>query len=77
MAMNLSNLTSRMTPKMKMYTVVGAAVVGVLTVLWITMGGSQKGPEQRWNPKTDKQVNVITNDNQKNMGLDAMAGRIK
>lgn len=77
MAMNLSNLTSRMTPKMKMYTVVGAAVVGVLAVLWITMGGSQKGPEQRWNPKTDKQVNVITNDNQKNMGLDAMAGRIK
>ena len=77
MAMNLSNLTSSMTPKMKMYTVVGAAVVGVLAVLWITMGGSQKGPEQRWNPKTDKQVNVITNDNQKNMGLDAMAGRIK
>ena len=77
MAMNLSNLTSRMPPKMKMYTVVGAAVVGVLVVLYATMGGGQKGPEQRWNPKTDKQVNVITNDNQKNMGLDAMAGRIK
>ena len=75
--MAVKNILSRMTPRTKQWSAVGCAVAALVGVIYLTTGGRSSGPEQRWNPKTDKQVNVITNDNNKNMGLDAMAGRIK
>lgn len=71
------NLFENLSPKTKQYVVIGALSVAVVGVLWVIAGGNQQGPTERYNPKTDKEVNVITNSNQKNMGLDAMAGRIK
>ena len=71
------NLFNNLSPKTKQYLVVGTLAAVLLGVVWVIVGGSQKGPTERYNPKTDKEVNVITNSNQKNMGLDAMAGRIK
>lgn len=73
----LNNLMAGMTPKAKQYTIIGIVATVFLGAIYLVSGGSSKGPEVRWNPKTDRQVNVLTNDNQKNMGLDAMAGRIK
>ena len=77
MALNLSNFTSKLSPKAKQGCVIGLAVTALVGALCVTLGTDKRGPQVRWNEKTDKQVSVITNDNQKFMGVDAMAGRIK
>lgn len=75
--MPMNDLLSRMSPRAKQLCAIALAAAGLVGAILVTMGGRPSGPEERWNPKTDKQVNVITNDNNKNLGLDAMAGRIK
>ena len=75
--MPMNDLLSRMSPRAKKLCAIALAAAGLVGAILVTMGGRPSGPEERWNPKTDKQVNVITNDNNKNLGLDAMAGRIK
>lgn len=59
------NLFNNLSPKTKQYLVVGTLAAVLLGVVWVIVGGSQKGPTERYNPKTDKEVNVITNSNQK------------
>lgn len=73
----MNSLLTKMSPKAKQLSAIALAATALLGGIVLTIGTDSGGPEERWNPKTDKQVNVITNDNNKNMGLDAMAGRIK
>ncbi|WP_443743207.1 TrbI/VirB10 family protein [Sutterella sp.] len=75
MAVNFS--TAKLSPRMKQLSVIALAVAVLGGVLYLSLAGSNSGPETRLNPKTDKQVNVITDQNNKNLGLEAMAGRIK
>ena len=77
MAVNVSNFLAKMSPRAKQLSVVACAVAVLGGVLYISLAGTEQGPETRWNKKTDKQINVITDQSNKNMGLEAMAGRIK
>lgn len=77
MALNLSNSFARLSPRTKQIAVITAAILALGSALYISVGSTDSGPETRWNKATDKQVSVITDQNNKNMGLEAMAGRIK
>ena len=77
MAFNLSSALARMSPRAKQLSVVAIAIAALGGVLYLSLAGTEKGPETRYNKRTDKQINVITDANNKNMGLEAMAGRIK
>ena len=77
MALNLANSFKNLTPKQKQMGLIGGAVA-VLAILLIGFTDSSEPQKKvRWNPKTDKTVSVITDQNTKNLGLEAMAGRIK
>lgn len=77
MAFNLSSALARMSPRAKQLSVVAIAIAALGGVLYLSLAGTEKGPETRYNKRTDKQINVITDANNKNMGLEAMAGRIQ
>lgn len=77
MALNISNAFARLSPKARQNTVIVAAVIALGVVLYISLGGTESGPTTRWNAATDKQISVITDQSNKNLGLEAMAGRIK
>lgn len=77
MALNLSNSFARLSPRTKQIAVITAAILALGSALYISVGSTDSGPATRWNKATDKQVSVITDQNNKNMGLEAMAGRIK
>lgn len=77
MAFNMSNYLSKMSPRTKQVVVVALAVLGLGVVLYFSLVGTKQTTEERWNKKTDTQVNVITDSSNKNLGLEAIAGRIK
>ena len=77
MAFNMTNALAKMSPRTKQLSVIALAVAALGGVLYLSLAGTEEGVKERWNTKTDKQVNVITDQSNKNMGLEAMAGRIK
>lgn len=76
MALNISSTWSSLSGKNKQALVIVGALAAFVGVLYLVTKDDDSQRE-RWNPKTDQQVNVITNNNQKNLGLDALAGRIR
>lgn len=77
MTFNMTNALAKMSPRTKQLSVIALAVAALGGVLYLSLAGTEEGVKERWNAKTDKQVNVITDQSNKNMGLEAMAGRIK
>lgn len=77
MVFNMTNALAKMSPRTKQLSVIALAVAALGGVLYLSLAGTEEGVKERWNTKTDKQVNVITDQSNKNMGLEAMAGRIK
>lgn len=77
MAFNVTNALAKMSPRTKQLSVIALAVAALGVVLYASLKGSEPSTMERWNKKTDTQVNVITDSSNKNMGLEAMAGRIK
>ena len=77
MAFNVTNALAKMSPRTKQLSVIALAVAALGVALYASLKGSEPGTMERWNKKTDTQVNVITDSSNKNMGLEAMAGRIK
>lgn len=77
MALNLSNAFARFSPRTKQIAVIALAIGALGTALYVSVDSTEIGPETRWNRNTDKQVSVITDQNNKNLGIDALAGRIK
>lgn len=75
--MNISNALAKMTPRQKQIGTIAIAIAALGLALYISLGGNKDIREERYNKQTDKNVNVITNANNKNMGVDALAGRIK
>lgn len=73
----MTNALAKMSPRTKQLSVIALAVAALGGVLYLSLVGTEEGVKERWNAKTDKQVNVITDQSNKNMGLEAMAGRIK
>lgn len=77
MAINLTNALAKLSPRTKQLSVIALAVAALGGVLYLSLVGTEPDVEERWNKKTDRQVNVITDSSNKNLGLEAMAGRIK
>ena len=77
MAVNFSNGFAKMSPRARQLTVIALAAAALGGVLYLSLVGTEQGPQERWNKKTDVQVNVITDKSNKNMGIEAMAGRIQ
>lgn len=77
MAINITNALAKLSPRTKQLSVIALAVAALGGVLYLSLTGSETGTETRYNKKTDKQINVITDQSNKNLGLEAMAGRIK
>lgn len=77
MAFNVTNALAKMSPRTKQLTVIAVAIGVLCGILYASLKGTEPTMQERWNKKTDTQVNVITDSSNKNMGLEAMAGRIK
>lgn len=77
MAFNVTNALAKMSPRTKQLSVIALAVAVLGGILYASLKGTEPTTQERWNKKTDTQVNVITDSSNKNMGLEAMAGRIK
>lgn len=77
MALNISSSFAKLSPRTKQLSIIALAIAALGGVLYLSLMGTEEGPQTRWNKKTDKTVNVITDQSNKNLGLEAMAGRIK
>ncbi len=75
--MGLKNLLAGMTPRQKQFCAIALAGAAVTGTIYLSLDNKSGAPVERYDPKSDQKVSVITNDNNKNLGLDAMAGRIK
>lgn len=74
----LNNLMAKLTPRQKQFGAIGLAVAALIGTIYLSLDNKEGAPEERYDPKTDQRtVNVITNDSNKNLGMDALAGRLR
>lgn len=68
---------SQLSPRAKQLSVIALAVAALVGVLYVSLTNTDEGVQVRRNAKTDKTVNVLTDRDNKNVGLDTMAGQIR
>jgi len=74
----LNNLMAKLTPRQKQFGAIGLACAFLIGTIYVSLDNKDGLPEERYDPKTDQRtVNVITNDRNKNLGMDALAGRMR
>ena len=72
--MNLKAYFSKLPAKKRQYFVIGGAIAALVFVLMFFT--QDQGKIVRVSPKTDRSVNVLTDQKRRNLGMDAIASRV-
>ena len=72
--MNLKAWFSKIPPKKRQWLVIGGGLTALL--LCLTVVTQDEGKIVRVSPKTDRSINVLTDQKRRNLGMDAIASRV-
>lgn len=72
--LNFKAQISKVSPKKRQWIVIGGACVALLAFLMFVT--KDEGKVVRVSPKTDRTVNVLTDQKRRNLGMDAIAARV-